>query len=241
MPQKTLWTQSVSEWLAIDGRSLFRHGITATGTPYETITQHYESKQLPPLPANIARHLAESGLHTILDLVYLQHNTQTFQWNRDVFRDTPGLNPLLHSPVPQYDTVPLLPGQCWATDNSTYPAADGFVWEYIGQMADTTDANLRLWQISPLAPHTVRLQSPSRSGGTDIICPLQSLLSGQAQKIILGGDMVDRRGVYRNIVSRKLHKLPSLPPPSCTRAPSSATPSHCFAQRTGTPHDGPVP
>ena len=53
-PQKTLWTQSVSEWLAIDGRSLYRHGIASTGTPCETIIQHYESKQLPLLPDNIA-------------------------------------------------------------------------------------------------------------------------------------------------------------------------------------------
>ena len=55
-----------------------------------------------------------------------------------------------------------------------------------------------------------RLRSPSRSGGTDCICPLSTLLNGQVQKIVLGGDAVDGQGVYRTIISRKVHKMPTL-------------------------------
>jgi hypothetical protein len=208
--KQSLWTQSVSEWLAIDGRSLYRHGTSAVGTPYESILQHYISKQLPDLPHNIARHLAESGLYTITDLVYLHHTTQTLQWNNDIFRDIPGIRPLLHTPAPQYSSIPLLPGQCWATDNPIYPASEGYVWEYLGQMAHTENANIRLWKVPSHGPHTVRLCSPSRSGGTDTTCPLAMLLTGQTQKITLGGDAVDGRGVYRTVLSRKLHRTPTL-------------------------------
>ena len=77
-------------------------------------------------------------------------------------------------------------------------------------MASTENANIRLWKTPQSGSYTARLRSPSRSGGTDCICPLSSLLIGQAQKIVLGGDAVDGQGVYRTIISRKLHKTPTL-------------------------------
>lgn len=210
-PKQSLWVQSITEWLDISGNSLFCHGPQAANTSHETIIQYYASKQLPELPPNIARHLAESGLHTITDLIYLQHTTQTFEWNKDIFRDIPGLQPLLHTPAPQHLTIPLLQGQCWATDNPIYPASEGYVWEYIGQMAHTEDVNIRVWKVPDQGMRTiVRLCSPSRSGGTDIICPLHTLLIGQAQKITLGGDVADGRGIYRTVLSRKLQKTPTL-------------------------------
>ena len=189
--QQSLWTQSISEWLALDGRSLYRHGPPSTDSPYETILQYYNNRQLPDLPSNIARHLAESGVHTITDLVYFHQTSQTFHWNRDIFHDIPRLSPLLHTPAPQYQVVPLLPGQCWATDNPIYPAQEGYIWEYIGQMAFTENANIRIWKTSTPGSYIARQRSPSRSGGTDCICPLSTLLNGQAQTIVLGGDAVD--------------------------------------------------
>jgi hypothetical protein len=217
--KQSLWTQSLAEWLALDGRCLYRKGMNSSGTAYETILQYYASKSLPELPHNIARHLAESGLYTITDLTYFQPTTQTMQWNKDIFRDIPGLRPLLHTPPPQHTEIPLLPGQCWATDNSLYPASEGYIWEYIGLMEHTEDANIRLWKASTTGLHIARLCSPSRSGGTDTICPISTLLTGQTQKITLGGDAVDGKGVYRTILSRKLHKTPTFSTPSSPTHP----------------------
>ena len=35
--KQSLWTQSLAEWLALDGRCLHRKGMTSSGTTYETI------------------------------------------------------------------------------------------------------------------------------------------------------------------------------------------------------------
>jgi hypothetical protein len=125
----------------------------------------------------------------------------------------------LHTPAPQYSHVPLLPGQCWATDNPLYPASEGYVWEFIGLLAHTENANIRLWKTPTSGTPTVRLRSPSRSGGTDVSCPIAQLLIGQAQKITLGGDAADKQGVYRTVLSRKLHKTPTLHTPPCSAHP----------------------
>jgi hypothetical protein len=61
--------------------------------------------------------------------------------------------------------------------------------------------------------------SPSLSGGTNTIGSLSTLLTGQTQKITLGGDAADGRGVYRTILSRKLHKTPSLSTPDAPTHP----------------------
>ena len=153
--------------------------------------------------------MAESGLHSISDLLRWNPLTHHNEWNIDVLRDSPMLRPLLQLTPPQFPTSPLISGQCWASHTHGYPYSEGFIWEFIG-MTDNDIANIRVWKTSaPISiGATARLLTPSCAGGTNIHILLVDLLHGPMQKIILSGDMADRIGVKRSVLSSRPHRHP---------------------------------
>jgi len=192
-PRSSIWIQSLLEWLQVGGMKLIRHGTTATATPSEPILEYMKRLHLPT-PSNGARQLHESALYTTTDLIRLDPSTQMMIWNMDIIRDTYFLRPLLNYSPPQPTLIPLLPGQCWTTDNALFPASDGYIWEYIGQHG--AHANIRLWRTDTMAINgAARLISPSQGGGTNVDVSLDELLQGAAYKIVLSGDIKDRIGV----------------------------------------------
>ena len=77
-------------------------------------------------------------------------------------------------------------------------------------MTDNDTANIRVWKTSaPISiGATARLLTPSCAGGTNIHILLVDLLHGPMQKIILSGDMADRIGVKRSVLSSRPHRHP---------------------------------
>ena len=125
-------------------------------------------------------------------------------------RDTPMLRTLLPLPPPQFPTSPLISGQCWTSHTALFPSAEGFIWEYIG-LLDPHTANIRVWKTtSPISiGNTARLLTPSCAGGTQTSVPLEELLRGPMNKIILSGDQADRTGVKRSVLSSRPHRTPT--------------------------------
>ena len=211
--RQSLWIHSLLEWLAIGNIHIHRHGSPPTG-PNEPIRDFYARHLLPLPPPNGARQLDECGLYTITDLTRWDPISRGHVWNMDIIRDTPFLRPVLQLPPPAPPFIPLLPGQCWATSTPNFPAAQGYIWEYLGRTG--CQANVRIWKtdLAHTINSTARLISPSRGGGTDINIPYEELLLGPAFKLVLSGDIADRRGVHRRLISSRPQLMPQLNPPS---------------------------
>jgi hypothetical protein len=210
---QSLWVRSLLEWLHTGDLALHRHGSSSVGAPSEPIHEYLARHKLRDISVNGARHLAESGLSTVCDLLCENITTGTFSWNMDILRDTPMLRTLLQTPPPQFPSTPLLPGQCWASSHPDFSAHEGYVWEYIGKTGSTSDmANVRLWKSSTTLAQGahMRLISPSCAGGTRHNTSFTALLSGPAQRIILSGDIADKKGVRRIILSARQHRLPDI-------------------------------
>jgi len=125
----SLWVNSLVEWLAESNQQIWRHGSSVTPSLIlDTLRDHSL-----PFPPDAPIRLAEVGLATTTDL--LTHLGGSFVWDASVLMLFPFLRPLRDLPPPQAPPV-LLPGQCWSTANGLFPRTEGYVLEYLGQVAD---------------------------------------------------------------------------------------------------------
>lgn len=207
---QSIWVQSMLEWLQIGNLHVHKHGTISTGTATEPVMEFLARHGILAPHTNGARQLAESGIHTVTDLLVWNDNLQSNEWNMDIIRDTTLLRPLLRLPSLHFDTVPLTAGQCWATQNALFPKSDGYIWEYIG-LTDGKTANIRIWKTAAplLKGAEVRLDSPSCGGGTQTAVNIADLLTGPAYKVTLSGDISDRRGVKRTLLSIRAQRTPT--------------------------------
>ena len=68
-PLQFLWVNSLLDWLDMANLRLHKHGPNITGSPEEPVHSYFSRHIHTPFPLNGARHMAESGLHSISDLL----------------------------------------------------------------------------------------------------------------------------------------------------------------------------
>ena len=79
-------------------------------------------------------------------------------------------------------------------------------------MTNLYTANIRVWKTTaPISiGATARLLTPSCAGGTNTHIILDDLLRGSLLKIIMSGDLADRHGVKRSVLSARPHRIPAI-------------------------------